>query len=370
MQKSFDKKKFISQNSIWLVLIALVIVMSIAQPNFFTLSNLTTLLTGEAVKGIMAFGVMFAILSKGIDLTIGASAALVACVTASLVQPADYANARFPGLGVMPVPVVILIGLALGAVIGAIYGAIIAYTKIPPFIATLGGQLICRAGAKMFTNRPISNLDEGFRFFGAGKIAGIPVIILVFVIMYIIAAFLLTQTRVGKNVYAIGGGLATLPFLYDISDKTGWFTHTDITNLIAISESTPGPIGVNAATYVGFLTHGLLGALTSTLGLIAPSIIVIILVSRVLERFRDSRLVDDLFYGLRPASTGLIASAGFLVVKSTFFSPAAAGLLSCIRWPQVVLAVVLFAAIKKFNKHPIVYIAASAVVGGVFHFAG
>ena len=105
----------------------------------------------------------------------------------------------------MPVPVVILIGLALGAVIGAIYGAIIAYTKIPPFIATLGGQLICRAGAKMFTNRPISNLDEGFRFFGAGKIAGIPVIILVFVIMYIIAAFLLTQTRFGKNVYAIGG---------------------------------------------------------------------------------------------------------------------------------------------------------------------
>ncbi len=172
------------------------------------------------------------------------------------------------------------------------------------------------------------------------------------------------------GLFSIGGGLATLPFLYDISDKTGWFTHTDITNLIAISESTPGPIGVNAATYVGFLTHGLLGALTSTLGLIAPSIIVIILVSRVLERFRDSRLVDDLFYGLRPASTGLIASAGFLVVKSTFFSPAAAGLLSCIRWPQVVLAVVLFAAIKKFNKHPIVYIAASAVVGVVFHFAG
>lgn len=131
MQKTFDKKKFISQNSIWLVLIALVIIMSVAQPHFFSVSNLTTLLTGEAVKGIMAFGVMFAILSKGIDLTIGASAALVACITASLVQPADYANARFPGLGVLPVPVVIVIGLAVGAVIGAIYGAIIAYTKIP-----------------------------------------------------------------------------------------------------------------------------------------------------------------------------------------------------------------------------------------------
>lgn len=170
------------------------------------------------------------------------------------------------------------------------------------------------------------------------------------------------------GLFSIGGGLATLPFLYDISDKTGWFTHTDITNLIAISESTPGPIGVNAATYVGFLTHGFVGAMTSTLGLIAPSIVVIILVSRVLERFRDSRLVDDLFYGLRPASTGLIASAGFLVVKSTFFAPAAASL--SIRWPQVVLAVVLYAAIKKFNKHPIVYIAAAAVIGVIFHFAG
>ena len=112
------------------------------------------------------------------------------------------------------------------------------------------------------------------------------------------------------GLFSIGGGLATLPFLYDISDKTGWFTHTDITNLIAVSESTPGPIGVNAATYVGFLTDGLVGAVTSTVGLIAPSIVIIILISRVLERFRDSRLVDDLFYGLRPASTGLIAAAG------------------------------------------------------------
>ena len=172
------------------------------------------------------------------------------------------------------------------------------------------------------------------------------------------------------GLFSIGGGLATLPFLYDISDKTGWFTHTDITNLIAISESTPGPIGVNAATYTGFLTHGLPGALASTLGLITPSILVILLVSRVLERFRDSRLVDDLFYGLRPASTGLIASAGFLVIRSTFFSPTAAGLLSCIRWPQVALAVILFTAIRKSNRHPIVYIAASAAIGVVFHFSG
>ena len=206
MQKTFNTKKFLSQNSIWLVLIVLVIIMSIAQPSFFSVDNLLTLLSGEAVRGIMAFGVMFAILSKGIDLTIGASAALVACITASLVQPEGYANAILPGVGTLPAPLVILIGLALGAGIGAIYGAIIAYTKIPPFIATLGAQLICRAGAKMYTNRPVSNLSEQFRFLGAYRIGGVfPIIIVVFFVMFAISAFLLTQTRFGKNVYAIGG---------------------------------------------------------------------------------------------------------------------------------------------------------------------
>lgn len=204
MNKTFDRKRFLSQNSIWLILIVLVIVMGIAQPSFFSVSNLLTLLSGEAVKGIMAFGVMFAILSKGIDLTIGASAGLVACITAAFAQPADYANA-VEGIPTLPAPVIFIIGLALGAGIGAIYGAIIAYTKIPAFIATLGGQLICRAGAKIFTNRPVSNLDEAFRYPGNGKIAGIPVIIIVFLIMFAIAAFLLTQTRFGKNIYAIGG---------------------------------------------------------------------------------------------------------------------------------------------------------------------
>ena len=204
MNKTFDRKRFLSQTSIWLILIVLVIVMGIAQPSFFSVSNLLTLLSGEAVKGIMAFGVMFAILSKGIDLTIGASAGLVACITAAFAQPADYANA-VEGIPTLPAPVIFIIGLALGAGIGAIYGAIIAYTKIPAFIATLGGQLICRAGAKIFTNRPVSNLDEAFRYPGNGKIAGIPVIIIVFLIMFAIAAFLLTQTRFGKNIYAIGG---------------------------------------------------------------------------------------------------------------------------------------------------------------------
>ncbi len=205
MQKTFDKKKFLSQNSIWLVLIAMVIIMGVAQPSFFTVNNLLTLLSGEAVKGILAFGVMFAILSKGIDLTIGASAG-PSCLHHGIPGSAGRLCQRsIPRSGLLPAPLVILIGLAIGAGIGAIYGAIIAYTKIPPFIATLGAQLICRASAKMYTSRPVSNLTSEFRFLGSAKIGPVPVIILVFFVMFAISAFLLTQTRFGKNVYAIGG---------------------------------------------------------------------------------------------------------------------------------------------------------------------
>lgn len=163
------------------------------------------------------------------------------------------------------------------------------------------------------------------------------------------------------GLFSVGGGLATLPFLYAMGEKTQWFTHTDVTNLIAISESTPGPIGVNAATYVGFLTDGLPGSIVATLGLITPAIIVILLISQVLERFRHSTLVDNAFYGLRPASTALIASAGLLVAKTTFLAGMA------VRWPQVALAAVLLFATQKTDWHPVIYIAFAAVVGVVFH---
>ena len=197
-------KKRLSDNMMWLVLIALIIVMSIGNSNFFTIANFRTLLTSESVKGVMAFGVAFCILTKGIDLSIGASAGLIACVTGALVQPLDYASKILTGVQ-LPAIVAILIALAMGCAIGAIQGAIIAYTKMPAFIATLGGQLICRAAAKVFTTRPVSNLSDGYRFLGNGQIGPIPVIVVVFIIVCLLAAFILGQTRFGKSLYAIGG---------------------------------------------------------------------------------------------------------------------------------------------------------------------
>lgn len=177
------------------------------------------------------------------------------------------------------------------------------------------------------------------------------------------------------GLFSIGGGLATLPFLYNMSDKTGWFSHQQLADMIAISESTPGPIGVNMATYVGFTTAGVAGSVVATIGLITPSVIVILIIALFLKAFRDNKYVNAAFYGLRPASTGLITAAGFSVVLislvHTDLYAATGKLLDLFDLKAILLAAVVFAATKLFKKlHPVVFIAGSAVVGILFRFAG
>ena len=183
------------------------------------------------------------------------------------------------------------------------------------------------------------------------------------------------------GLFTIGGGMATIPFLYKMSDATGWFTYNDLANMIAVSESTPGPIGVNMATYVGYITgmqeggqlHAILGAVTATLGLVAPSIIVILIIAMFLRSFRDNKYVNNAFYGLRPASMGLIAAAGLSVVINNLFDPESftqGFSLDAINWIGWGLAIVLWIFTNKVKKtkglHPIIFIAVSAVVGIIF----
>ena len=181
------------------------------------------------------------------------------------------------------------------------------------------------------------------------------------------------------GLFAVGGGMATIPFLYDLSDKTGWFTHTDLANMIAVGESTPGPIGVNMATYVGFVTGmqdagiptAILGAVTATLGLITPCVIIILIVAAILKSFRNNKYVNSAFYGLRPASTGLITAAGITVIMSTLVVIGGVTehtfALNC---KGLILAAVLWLltnVVKQTKKwHPIVFIGISALVGIVF----
>lgn len=180
------------------------------------------------------------------------------------------------------------------------------------------------------------------------------------------------------GLFAVGGGMATIPFLYEISDATGWFTRNDLANMIAVSESTPGPIGVNMATYSGFLTGNsvlgipgaILGAVVATLGLVTPSILVILIIAAFLKSFRNNRYVDSAFYGLRPASTGLITVAGLGVMISNllYLDTLQDGFsLALLNWKGLILAVILWLltnVVKKTKKlHPIIFILASGVIG-------
>ena len=185
------------------------------------------------------------------------------------------------------------------------------------------------------------------------------------------------------GLFAVGGGMATIPFLYDIAERTNWFTQMDLMNMIAVSESTPGPIGVNMATYVGYVTGmgqgeivtAILGSLIASLGL-APSIIVILIVAKFLQSFRDNKYVNNAFYGLRPTSAGLIAAAGLSVAVTNLLNLTLiknAGLcIETVNWKGLILAVVLWIFTNKVKKtknlHPIIFIGISAVVGIVFSF--
>ena len=193
------------------------------------------------------------------------------------------------------------------------------------------------------------------------------------------------------GLFAIGGGMATLPFLKDIGATTGWFSQTDLMNMLAVSESTPGPVGINMATYVGYMVGGVPGAIVATIGEVTPSIIVILIVAAMLAKFRDSQYVANAFYGLRPASTGLIgaACAGVILAGMLLMLQVITGITSAsqedsilmkfswdgaISWRGIILALVLLVFTRYIKKtkdlHPIIFIGVSAVIGVVFHFAG
>lgn len=172
------------------------------------------------------------------------------------------------------------------------------------------------------------------------------------------------------GLFAVGGGLATLPFLKTLGEQTGWFTMSQLGDMVAVSESTPGPIGINMATYVGYCSHGILGAVIATLGLITPSIIVIILIAKALEKFKSNKLVQNAFSGLRPASTALIASAGISLILMSYFKEGMGSYLDRINIKVLILGVIILYMTRwcPFTKklHPIVFVIISAIAGAIF----
>ncbi len=184
------------------------------------------------------------------------------------------------------------------------------------------------------------------------------------------------------GLFSVGGGLATLPFLYEMSaNHPAWFSVSDIADMIAISESTPGPIGINMSTYAGFRTllnetgsygAGIGGGILASLALAAPSVIIILIISRFLVKFRDSRLVEGTFYGLRPASIAMITAAGLNVAKVALVDldayAASGNIGDLFLWKAIILAVLIFVGQKKLKWSPVVFIAIAAAAGIIFRF--
>lgn len=170
------------------------------------------------------------------------------------------------------------------------------------------------------------------------------------------------------GLFAIGGGLATLPFLYDIGRKTGWYSPVDVSNMVAIAQSTPGPTGINMATYVGFKEFGVIGSIVGPVSMVLPSLVIIIIVYKILDKFKQSQLVKSIFYGLRPASSGLILAAAFSVIQISLLNVEnQANISGYFRWPPIILAGLIF-LIQYFKKgiHPIFLIALAGIIGVVF----
>ena len=168
---------------------------------------------------------------------------------------------------------------------------------------------------------------------------------------------------------AVGGGPATLPYLMELTERYDWYTMEDLTNMIAVSESTPGPLGLNMSTYAGFNTLGMFGGIVSTAGLVIPSLIIIVLIAKFLENFNENKYVKGAFAGIRPAVAAIITASVLKVCQVSLFS-----LSEGVYTPEIktiILAVVVFALlqVKKLSKyHPGFWLLFAAIVGIVFQF--
>lgn len=188
-------KNYLSRYGILIALLVICIILSIATPYFFTVQNLVIVLRQVSVNGILAIGVTFVIIAGGIDLSLGSVVALTGVIAASFAHP-----------GVYPLIVPLLIGLLTGALVGVISGLTITIGRVAPFIVTLGMMTMARGLALVWSDgRPVTNLSPAFNFIGGGDVLYIPVPILLFVLVIIVAYILLNYTTTGRYIYAVGG---------------------------------------------------------------------------------------------------------------------------------------------------------------------
>lgn len=169
------------------------------------------------------------------------------------------------------------------------------------------------------------------------------------------------------GLFAVGGGLATLPFFYAMTETTNWFTSNDIADMIAIAQSTPGPLGVNISTYAGYHIISPWGGLVATLSLTLPSLLCILIIHKIFKNNKNSNTLNNIFYGLNPASCALIAAAGIGVAKTTWlnlsFFKETGNFINILNIKTIIIAIIVWITLRKLKKHPIWYIIFSAIAG-------
>jgi len=178
------------------------------------------------------------------------------------------------------------------------------------------------------------------------------------------------------GLFAVGGGLATLPFLYFMANdrfsfiqETGWLNMEQVSNFLAIAQCAPGAVGVNVAAQTGFqyggsaVIGGIAGGIIAVLGLISPAIIVIAVITRAMQSLKDNRIATAVFSGLRPAAAGLLCAAVWGAWRLALYNSGGAVWHEFIRWRECLVGIAIFLLIIAFKRHPIVYIALGAAAG-------
>jgi chromate transporter len=165
------------------------------------------------------------------------------------------------------------------------------------------------------------------------------------------------------GLFSVGGGLATLPFLFELAEKSDWLSPEKVGNFLAIAQTSPGAVGINMGAQTGFLFAGIPGAYIAALALAAPSIVVITIVARMMKTFRENRILQAVFSGLRPAAAGLLTAAGFNAWKFTLYNGSAENWYGLLRWKESILFVIFFFGVYKLKGHPVIYIAIAAALG-------
>lgn len=173
--------------------------------------------------------------------------------------------------------------------------------------------------------------------------------------------------------FSLGGGYATLPFLYHMSEVYGWFSPLELSRMLAISSITPGPVGLNVATFAGFKTAGILGSIVATMSIMLPSFFMIIIISKMLKKFKDSPCLCSVMYALRPATAAMLAAVALRLFRDAIIrNPDFSGfnflqMQNFIDIKGFLLLVILFILSLKLKKDPLVFLAFGAIAGILLH---